>query len=323
MMVMYPLLENDYYRNQLCTHELYHRLQKKLKLNFNYNNDHMDNMDARILIKLEWLALAKAISEDKKEKRNDFLTDALIFRNYRRKLYPGKDTMENKFEIHEGLAGYTGHKICSKNNEEFKNYTLREKLMYWDNQSYVRSFAYYSGVLYGYILDQTNSDWNLTLTPNSDLGLITQKAYNINLPKKLENAYERSKKNYNYEEIFQYESDREKKRQEMLTAYRFRFTNDTVLILDILKPNVSFDPRTLIPLDTLGTVYPTIKIIADWGILQVNEGGCLFDWKKAIVTAHGIKQENSIIKGDGWEIELNENWKLIRETKNYRLIKDE
>jgi hypothetical protein len=53
-----------------------------------------------------------------------------------------------------------------------------------------------------------------------------------------------------------------------------------------------------VPLDTLGVVYPTIKIIADWGILQVNEGGCLFDWKKSIVSGHNIKKKNNTLKGD-------------------------
>ena len=131
IMVMYPLPENDYNRNQLCIHELFHRLQNKLNLEFgNYNNNHMDNMDARILLKLEWTALEKAIN-DETEKRNDYIKDALIFRNYRRMRYPQKDSMENKFEIHEGLAEYTGHKICSKSNEEFKKHVLYAREKNW------------------------------------------------------------------------------------------------------------------------------------------------------------------------------------------------
>jgi len=320
MMVMYPLPEKDYNRNLLCVHELYHRLQEKLNLDYgNYNNDHMDNMDARILIKLEWLALEKAINEKNKKKRVDYLTDALIFRNYRRELYQGKDTDENKIELAEGLAEYTGHKICSGNNEEFKNNVLNTKNQYWNNKSYVRSFGYYSGLCYGYILDQVNFDWKANLKLNSNLGLIAQNLYNIQLPRNLKKSYEKSKNKYTYPEILQFETSREKQRQEMLTAYRFKFTKDTVLIMDIPKPNVVFDPRTLVPLDSLGTVYPTIKIIADWGILQVNEGGCLFDWKKAIVSGKSIKQENNFLIGNGWELELNENWEITRDGMNYKL----
>jgi hypothetical protein len=75
---------------------------------------------------------------------------------------------------------------------------------------------------------------------HGNFGLIIQGVYRIKLPENLE----KSRMGYNYEEIFQFESEREKKRQEILASYRFRFTKDTVLILNILKPNVSFDPRT-------------------------------------------------------------------------------
>ena len=66
----------------------------------------------------------------------------------------------------------------------------------------------------------------------------------------------------------------------------------------------------------------TIKIIADWGILQVNEGGCLFDWRNAVVSGKAMKKENNRLTGDGWEIELAENWILVPEGRVYRLIKE-
>lgn len=76
----------------------------------------------------------------------------------------------------------------------------------------------------------------------------------------------------------------------------------------------------MIPLDSLGTVYPWIKIIHAWGILNVKEGGCLFNWEKAIVTGRNMKTENDRITGDGWELEPGENWKIIRDGSNYHLV---
>jgi hypothetical protein len=320
MMVMYPLPEDEYSRNQLCIHELFHSLQKKMDLSFgNPDNGHLDNMDARILLKLEWTALEKAVAGDSGLNKR-YLEDALVFRNHRRALYPGKAPAENELEILEGLAEYTGHRLCSENDQEFRDHILKSRERIWNNQTYVRSFAYYSGPLYGLILDRVNQDWRAGITTSDDLGEKVRQSYHITIPADTEKAYKESRDRYNYDEIFRFESEREAKRQEVLTAYRHRFTQDTILVLDIPRPNVAFDPRTLIPLDTLGTVYPTIRIIADWGILQVNEGGCLFDWKKAIVTGRSIKQENRRITGDGWEIELAENWTLVREGMKYRLI---
>ena len=319
IMVMHPLPEDRYARNQLCVHELFHRLQGKLDLGFgNYSNDHMDNMDARILIKLEWLALEQAVLAEPSV-RKEILTDALVFRNYRRTLYPGKDTMENRFEIHEGLAEYTGHAICSRNNEEFKQNILQTKEKNWNVESYVRSFAYYSGPLYGYLLDQGTPGWRAGIHPGSDLGELVRETFDLTLPADIEKSCEQARHRYDYEDILVVEEERGKKKQELLDAYRYRFTEDTVLVLYTPKPSISFDPRTLVPFDTLGTVYPTIRIVADWGILQVDEGGCLYDWKKAVVSGRGIIRVNETLSGNGWVLELTGSWNLTRKGRTYTL----
>ena len=321
MMVMHPLYENDYNRNRLCIHELFHWLQPQLGLDLGgYNNEHMDKMDARILLKLEWLALEKAIQESDNIKNN--LKNALIFRNYRRSLFPEKKSAENKFEIHEGLAEYTGHKICSQSNQEFKKHLFQLKDRCWDMKSYVRSFAYYSGVLYGYVLDQSDIKWANKIGPESDLGEMTGKIYKIDLPADLEQSYQKIRDNYNYDEIYSFEKNRELEQQAKLKEYRNKFLNNSVLILQVENPKVAFDPRNLIPMDSLGTVYPTIQIISDFGTLKVNRGGCLFDWKKAIISAEDIKKEESRIVGNGWILDLNPDYHLEKIQGDYRLIKE-
>jgi len=78
------------------------------------------------------------------------------------------------------------------------------------------------------------------------------------------------------------------KRIESEKGWKFELLTDTslhktrYLFLDVPRSNVVFDPRTLIPLDTVGTVYPEMKIIADRGIFEVKDGGCLFDWTRVI-----------------------------------------
>ena len=39
--------------------------------------------------------------------------------------------------------------------------------------------------------------------------------------------------------------------------------------------SMQFDPGNLVPMDSLGTVYPNIRIVDDWGILTVSSGGAL------------------------------------------------
>ncbi len=76
--------------------------------------------------------------------------------------------------------------------------------------------------------------------------------------------------------------------------------------------SVQFDPRTLLPLDDLGTVYPEIRISDVWGILEASKGVLVKgEWGAAVVTAP-TDTTGSLIKGDGWSLELKPGWKLIR-----------
>jgi hypothetical protein len=63
-----------------------------------------------------------------------------------------------------------------------------------------------------------------------------------------------------------------------------------------------------------------IDISDKWGILKVKEGGCLVS-KFAVVTAEGLIIDNQTIKGQGWTLELNNNWSVVRQGKNY-IIKE-
>ena len=87
---------------------------------------------------------------------------------------------------------------------------------------------------------------------------------------------------------------------------------------------MSFNPNTLIPLDEdEGTVYPTIVLSDNWGVLTVNEGGALLrsDWRWIIVSIPTEITDKSI-KGDGWSIELNKGYTIEENLEgNYILIK--
>ena len=39
--------------------------------------------------------------------------------------------------------------------------------------------------------------------------------------------------------------------------------------------------------------------------------------KFAVVTAEGLLIDNQTIKGLGWTLELNKNWSVVRQGKNY------
>jgi hypothetical protein len=321
-MVSFPFNRSDKDIDLLFTHELFHRLEKVMELkDYFYDNSHMNNFESRIYLKLEWLALLTAVNSQ--NNNINALSDALLFRTFRRSLYAGADSMENKFEIAEGLAEYTAYSLCF-NSDEIVTAITHRKNKVWNSESYVRSFGYYSGLLYGYLLDKYKVDWRKTLKYNDDLGGKLKEALQINLPVNLDNIIKQKRNIYGYDTISTFELSRKQKKDKIVTDYRLRFTANTIFNINLIKPHYGFDPNNLQPLDSLGTIFPFIELVDDWGKLIVTEGGCLVskDWTVATISSFDFKISNTNeITGKGWSIKLNDDWKVIKNDKKYLIVK--
>ncbi|MGQ1909368.1 hypothetical protein ACT3CE_06230 [Marinifilum sp. RC60d5] len=176
-----PLPKNKIERQCIILHEAFHCLQPKLDLNpVPYKNQHMKEMEARVWLKLEWKALDLALNSAGKN-RKQAITDAICFRKYRRAIFSNCKRCENRFEIHEGMAEYTANKIC-RHKESFKKYLHSKLECLWKSPSFVNCFAYYSGPVYAYLLDESGVNWRNHLSAKDDIASIVQSAYNITIP---------------------------------------------------------------------------------------------------------------------------------------------
>src|SRR6185436_457719 len=180
-MMMWPVSELRQPRERLLLHECFHRLQEKLGLPArDAVNAHLDTLDGRIWIQMEWRALERALRQTGPA-RKAAIADALLFRAYRRSLFPDSNTNENALELNEGLAEYTGVRLSSADLSETllrANLILRQAR---NNPTFARSFAYISGPAYGALLDLSSKPWRVDLTPSSDLGALLQQQYGIKL----------------------------------------------------------------------------------------------------------------------------------------------
>jgi hypothetical protein len=107
------------------------------------------------------------------------------------------------------------------------------------------------------------------------------------------------------------EVDRDAKRQQQLARNRRKFVDGPVLTLVFRHMNVQFNPQNLQPLGDAGTVYPTIRVTDDWGVIEGTSGALMRpDWSALVVPAPASTAGSSIA-GDGWTLELKPGWKIV------------
>ena len=210
-------------------------------------------------------------------------------------------------EMHEGLAEYTGVKLSGSPNlnQYLVNGDIKEAAQ---KQTFVRSFAYTTGPAYGILLDQTGRKWRKGLTKEDDLGTTLGKILAIKLPPNVKSAAEARAKNYDGDRLQTAETERENNRQKVIADYRARLVDGPVLTIPLQKMNMQFNPGNLVPLDSLGTVYPDIRIVDVWGILTVSKGALINSTFSRIYVSAPSSLSAPSIQGDGWTLELNAGW---------------
>ncbi len=323
-MVMLPLPKNYNERLNLLIHELFHRIQPEIgfaNLIIKQSN-HLDNLNGRIFLKLELEALKKALMSDNDAVRQKHIRDALLFRHYRYKLHPGAKETENTLEINEGLAEYTGSILSDRTDEKLKKHYIKAINNFYNNPTFVRSFAYVTIPVYGYLMNLKDKNWNKGISKSTNLTDLITKFFNVTIPVDLKDMINSIKVDYGFNKISTFEIKRADERKKLIAEYEMKFIKNPALTIKFVNMNISFDPRNIMPFKNLGTVYPNIRITDNWGILTVESGGALLgkNWQKVTVSKP-TEITDKIIKGDGWKLGLNKNWKLIKIGKNFTLKK--
>ncbi len=309
-MIIFPLPEDKIRRANLMAHESWHNVQSNIGFPLsNPANNHLDTLEGRIWLQLEWRALAAALTNRGTQPRQA-IADALLFRTFRRTLFKNAAAEERELEMNEGLAEYTGVKLSG--TPKLNQYVIENNLKeIATRQTFVRSFAYATGPAYGVLLDETKAKWRRKLSKNDDLGNLLQQKLSIELPNDIKQTAVSRAKIYDGDRLQVFEFERENNRQKIFAEYRARLVDGAVLLIPLQKMNMQFNPGNLVPLEPLGTVYPDIRIVDAWGILTVSSGGALMNpmFSKIYVSAP-INLTASPIQGDGWTLELNKGWTI-------------
>ena len=314
-----PPEEDDYKIKTQAIHSLFHRFQKTIGTTASgYNTNNMDEKEARLWIKLEWKALKKAINTEGEE-RQLAVRDALVFRGANRELYQKYSADENLFEDYEGLATFTFTLLCSQSTDDYKSKLFENLDRIYSMQSYSRSYGFVHGALYATLLKAKNFDFTKIKTNNVDLGNAVRELYNIELPVICRDVAGSLAVNYDIDAVNKEEEQRLSDLNENIHKEISIFTEKPVVFIELESPYFDFEPEDIHSLDTLGTLYNSIRVSDNWGKLTVNKGGCLVsnNFKFLRITAKGFKAEQNHVSGEDWLLILNNDWELIAVNQNY------
>ncbi len=306
-MVVWPPPGDALDRGMLLMHELWHRVQDDIGFpSTGPSNAHLDSHDGRVWIRLEWSALRKAV-QSKEAVRRAAIGDALTFRAYRRTLFSQATDEERSLEMHEGLANYTGAALAGADEAERVACAVRALESGESKPTYVRSFAYASGPVYGLLLDALAPNWRHGLSPKQDLGELLSKAIGFASSTDLATAAKQRSTGYDNRVFFE-EAAREQKRQERFAAMKSKLVDGPVFRLPFRQMKIQLNPDEVVALGELGTVYPTARIVDAWGVLSVTDGALIDKNWLGVTVAAPPDSTARPLSGPGWTLELGGGW---------------
>jgi len=321
-MIMLPLPKDKITRVILLAHELFHRSQKRLGyFPYNPDNNHLDQKDGRIYLRLELEALKKAFMSSTSSEMHKHIGNALTFRNYRHQLYAGSDSTENRMELNEGITEYSGFMVLGISGNEAARHFINNINAFLTDKSYVRSFAYQTIPVYGYLLSRQKKDWHRSVNANTNLTDLFSAAFNVHSPADAAAVCKNIAAQYDGTKIISEENKREEDLKKLIAAYKSKFIEQPHFDIFLEKMNISFDYRIIMPLEDKGTVYPKIRVTDKWGILDVSNGSLMSPAWNNITVSAPVKFDGNKISGDGWILELNEKYTIEKNTAtgNYSL----
>lgn len=305
-MLRWPLPQEQGDRGRLMMHELFHRVQTELGLPpSNTINNHLETMEGRYWLQLEWRALRAALTSRGKLSRQAGM-DALLFRGRRRELFKEAAKLEGPLEMNEGMAEYTGVRLAFPEERAAVEYTLRQLDAAATRPSFVRSFAYATGPAYGLLLDRVKPSWNRKAQQTDDLAALLASASKLPAPG-MDLAQKRAEV-YDGLKLRASEETREQDRQVRMAEYRRLLVDGPVLEIPLKDSPFSFDPNNVLPLEGVGTVYPTMTVSGPWGGAEVTKGALVSADFNRLYLPKPVAGTGGKIQGEGWEITPKSGW---------------
>lgn len=294
-------------RGRLFMHELFHCIQPRLGLMATRDpsageNIHLDSLEGRYWMRLEWRALARALGGSGAA-RTSAIADALAFRGARHQRFPGAAASEHVVDINEGIATYTQFVTGSEGAQDAIRNAMAALAAADTGTSFVRTFAYASGAGYGLLLDALSPGWHRKITGASDFGQLLSAAAGVTTVPDAVAAAGR----YDGAQVRAAEEQRDREQQVIIAELRRRYVDGPVLIVPRAgSGSINNMGATVIP--GAGTVFRAMANKGAWGFFDARGGALVSADGETISLPAPVVVDATTLKGDGWTATVGPGW---------------
>jgi hypothetical protein len=304
-------------RGEAFLHESFHVVQRlkgiaipdrrRLGPNVQSENEHLDAVDGRYWLRLEWRALALALRESG-EPRVQAVREALAFRQARHTRYPDHVVSEYALDMSEGLASYTQTVLAAPSGAAAIARALELLAEAEAGESFVRTFSYNSGPAYGLLLDAASPGWPRKMSPSDEPAVLLMRALKVQPVADADAAAAR----YGGAELRAAEEQRGRQRQARFAELRQRFIDGPVFVMPGGGSGFTNSHGALVIPDA-GTVYFGNYIMSGpWGKIEADKGVLIATDGRSRRLPAPVRGDDVTISGDGWTFKAASGW-VIRE----------
>ena len=294
-------------RGRLFMHELFHRIQPGLGLMAPSagENSHLDSLEGRYWMRLEWRALARALGGSGAA-RTSAVADALAFRAARHQRFPGAAAEEHATDVTEGIATYTQYVTGSDSALDASRHATAALATAETAASFVRTYAYASGAGYGLLLDALSPGWHRKITTSSDFGQLLSAAAGVTAVPDAAAAAAR----YDGASLRVAEEQRDRAQQAIIAELRRRYVDGPVLIVPRAgRGSVNNSGATVIP--GAGTVFRAMANKGAWGFFDAPGGALISVDGQTISLPAPVVVDATTLKGEGWTATVGPGWTVL------------
>ena len=297
-------------RGGLFMHELFHRIQGGLGLTSEMpklppgsgENAHLDSLEGRYWLRLEWRALARALGASGAA-RTSAIADVLAFRAARQRRFPNAALDEHSDEIIEGIATYTQHVLASDNAQDAIQQVVARLAGSETGTSFVQTFAYASGAGYGLLLDALSPGWHRKFTGARDFGQLLSTAAGVTAAPDAAAAALR----YDGASLRAVEEQRDREQQVIIAELRRRYVDGPVLVVPRAGSG-SINNMGAVVIPGEGTVFRSLATKGAWGFFEAGGGAMISADGQTVSLPAPVVVDATTLKGDGWTATVGPGW---------------